>query len=172
MRIGVIQASSQKDKNEVLYRCTCQAVKNNGREDTVINFGRFPDEKISFSYVETALNISLLLSSGAVDFIVTGCSHAGICNITRYAKQVTGCSRVLGVIGGFHLFDEDAEQTAQTAVFFKREGLTQFYPCHCTSLLAKLRLAEELLLREVGVGLQLCWDDADGTLREVRGMTE
>ena len=85
---------------------------------------------------------------------------------------MTGCSRVLGVIGGFHLFDEDAEQTAQTAAFFKREGLTQFYPCHCTSLLAKLRLAEELPLREVGVGLQLCWDDADGTLREVRGMTE
>ena len=121
-------------------------------------------------YVLDDSALALQLQSGI--FIVTGCSHAGICNITRYAKQVTGCSRVLGVIGGFHLFDEDAEQTAQTAVFFKREGLTQFYPCHCTSLLAKLRLAEELPLREVGVGLQLCWDDADGTLREVRGMTE
>ena len=76
MRIGVIQASSQKSKNEALYRCTCRAVENNGRQDTVVNFGVFPDQNASFSYIETALNISLLLSSGAVDFIVTGCPPA------------------------------------------------------------------------------------------------
>ncbi len=110
----------------------------------------------------------LLVSDGI--FIVTGCSHSGICNIIRYAKQVTRCSQVLGVIGGFHLFDDDAEQTAQTAAFFQEEGLKQFYPCHCTSLQAKLRLSKRLPLREVGVGLQLIWDESDGSFREQRGM--
>ena len=41
-------------------------------------------------------------------FIITGCSHSGICNIVEYARQVFGCSRIAGIIGGFHLFDADA----------------------------------------------------------------
>ena len=105
MRIGVIQASSQKDKNEALYRCTCRAVKNNGRQDTVINFGIFPDEKASFSYIETALNISLLLSSGAVDFIVTGCSSG--------QGMMLACNSLPGVLCGF-------VQTPQDAYLFGR----------------------------------------------------
>ena len=100
MRIGVIQASSQKSKNEALYRCTCRAVENNGREDTVINFGIFPKERSSFSYVETALNISLLLSSGAVDFIVTGCSSG--------QGMMLACNSLPGVLCGFIQTPQDA----------------------------------------------------------------
>ena len=74
MRIGVIQASSQRDKNGILYQCTCRAVEKNKRQDTVINYGIFRDQEDVFSYVEAAVNISLLLASGTVDFIVTGCS--------------------------------------------------------------------------------------------------
>src|SRR5690606_14289462 len=35
--------------------------------------------------------------------IITGCSHAGVCNIIEYAKKVTGVNRIHSVIGGFHL---------------------------------------------------------------------
>ena len=105
MRIGVIQASSQKSKNEALYRCTCRAVENNGRQDTVVNFGIFPDQDASFSYIETALNISLLLSSGAVDFIVTGCSSG--------QGMMLACNSLPGVLCGF-------VQTPQDAYLFGR----------------------------------------------------
>ncbi len=37
MKIGVIQATSQKDKNELLYHYTALAVKPYGHE--VVNFG-------------------------------------------------------------------------------------------------------------------------------------
>ena len=74
MKIGVIQASSQKEKNAMLFQCVQKAIAKNGRDDEVINFGVFEDEETVCSYVETALGISLLLSSQAVDFIVTGCS--------------------------------------------------------------------------------------------------
>ena len=40
-------------------------------------------------------------------FVITGCSHSGICNILEYAKKVCNDNRVYGVIGGFHLFDID-----------------------------------------------------------------
>ena len=40
-------------------------------------------------------------------FIITGCSHSGICNIIEYAKKVCNDNRILGIIGGFHLFEND-----------------------------------------------------------------
>lgn len=66
MKIGVIQASSQIEKNNILY----EASKPYGE---VINFGCFKDEPL-YSYVDIALEICLLISSQAVDFIITGCS--------------------------------------------------------------------------------------------------
>lgn len=35
--------------------------------------------------------------------VVSGCSHAGIVNILRSARKMTGVDRVHGVVGGFHL---------------------------------------------------------------------
>ena len=35
--------------------------------------------------------------------VLTGCGHAGIINLTRYAMRLTGIERVLVIIGGFHL---------------------------------------------------------------------
>ena len=66
MKIGIIQGTSQIDKNSILYECT----KEYGE---VTNFGCFENED-NYSYVEIALEICLLISSKAVDFIVTGCS--------------------------------------------------------------------------------------------------
>lgn len=35
--------------------------------------------------------------------VITGCGHAGVVNITRYARELTGEMRLCAVIGGFHL---------------------------------------------------------------------
>lgn len=72
MKVAVIQASSQKDKNILMYNSLRKIVKDKGYE--VINFGVFQDEDVEYSYVETAMLISILLESKAVDFVVTGCS--------------------------------------------------------------------------------------------------
>lgn len=72
MKIAVIQGSSQKEKNDLLYRSLIKVVRNMKYE--VINFGIFHDETNEYSYVETAMLISILLESKAVDFVVTGCS--------------------------------------------------------------------------------------------------
>ncbi|MBR3105665.1 MAG: RpiB/LacA/LacB family sugar-phosphate isomerase [Clostridia bacterium] len=105
MRIGVIQASSQREKNEALYRCVCQALEKNGRRDTAVNYGVFLNESASFSYIETALNISLLLSCGVVDFVVTGCSSG--------QGMMLACNSLPGVLCGF-------VQTPQDAFLFGR----------------------------------------------------
>lgn len=87
-------------------------------------------------------------------FIITGCSHSGICNIIEYAKEICNENRVVGVLGGFHLF-EDNEQLRKTIAYLQKCEIKQFYPCHCVSLLAKAKMMEKLPVLEVGVGMKL-----------------
>ena len=90
-------------------------------------------------------------------FILTGCSHSGICNIIRYAKAITGKQRVKGMLGGCHLFDSSSPQARRTAEFLAGEHIPALYPCHCTSFAARAALHALTPVREVGVGLSLEW---------------
>ncbi|MDD4842930.1 MAG: MBL fold metallo-hydrolase [Anaerotignum sp.] len=90
-------------------------------------------------------------------YIITGCSHAGICNIIAYAKKITGKEKVLGILGGFHLFDID-ERTRETISFLEKEGIENLYPCHCTSFRVRAELDKRCPVEEVGVGLVLDWE--------------
>lgn len=87
-------------------------------------------------------------------FVITGCSHSGICNIIEQAKRVCDDDRVVGVIGGFHLFDDD-EQLRKTIEYFEKNNIKLNYPCHCVSLVAKAKMMEKLNVIEVGVGLEI-----------------
>lgn len=90
-------------------------------------------------------------------FIITGCSHSGICNIIEYAKQVCNTQNILGVIGGFHLFDIDARLT-ETIQYFIDNNITNLYPCHCVSFQVKAEINRLIPIQEVGVGLTICID--------------
>lgn len=101
------------------------------------------------------LDDSALVYSGKDGlFIITGCSHSGICNIIAHAKHVCNDDRILGVIGGFHLFDV-SEQLANTVRYFKTVGVSQLYPCHCVSFAAKAEIHRHIPVQEVGVGLTI-----------------
>lgn len=83
--------------------------------------------------------------------IITGCSHSGIINIIEYAKYITNENRVKAVLGGFHLLD-DFEQTKRVAEYFAKTPDVVLYPCHCTDLTAKIAMAKNNIVKEVGVG--------------------
>lgn len=87
-------------------------------------------------------------------FVITGCSHSGICNIIEYAKKVCDEEKVYGVLGGFHLFKDD-EQLQKTVEYLQKNKVEQFYPCHCVSLLARAKMMEKLPVVETGVGLSI-----------------
>ncbi len=84
--------------------------------------------------------------------VVTGCSHAGICNIIEYAKKVTGLSKVAGVIGGFHLKYHN-KQTLQTIEYFKKESINSIYPAHCTALPALSAFYDAFQIEQVKSGM-------------------
>lgn len=98
MKIAVLQASSQKNKNTLLTACVKKAVEK--KEYKVINFGIFPEETLSFSYIQTALCTSLLLASKAVDFVVTGCSSG--------QGMMLACNSLPGVLCGYVSNPSDA----------------------------------------------------------------
>lgn len=91
MTIGVMQASSQSDKNKLLEKSVKVAVAN--QDHQVINFGVFGNENLSYSYVQIALCISMLIESKAVDFVVTGCSSG--------QGMMLACNSLPGIICGY-----------------------------------------------------------------------
>ena len=101
MRIGVIQASSQAEKNSLLY----ETVKKHAKGAEVFNFGCLPDEQPKYSYIEISVLVGLLLSSRAVDFIVTGCSSG--------QGMMLACNSMPGVICGYAPTPMDAYLFAQ-----------------------------------------------------------
>ena len=101
MRIGVIQASSQADKNEMLFR----AVQKYATGAEVINFGCGAGGEERYSYVEISLLAGLLLAGRAVDFIVTGCSSG--------QGMMLACNSFPGVLCGYAPTPADAYLFAQ-----------------------------------------------------------
>jgi 7,8-dihydropterin-6-yl-methyl-4-(beta-D-ribofuranosyl)aminobenzene 5'-phosphate synthase len=89
--------------------------------------------------------------------IITGCSHAGICNITEYARAVCGERKVRDIIGGFHLISPGPERMNKTVAYLGGLSLEALHACHCTSLPAKIALAACCPVQEVGVGMKLEW---------------
>ncbi len=92
--------------------------------------------------------------------VLTGCGHAGIVNIVRYAKRLTGIDRFYAVIGGFHLTGGIFETIIPATV----EALTAespgvVVPAHCTGWRAQNALAaampEAFIPNSVGTRFEL-----------------
>lgn len=90
--------------------------------------------------------------------IITGCSHAGICNIIRQAQIVCQDERIIDILGGLHLLNPTTAQLAGTVEYLRRIRPAQVHAGHCTDLASKIRLAQVVSLAEVGVGLTLQYD--------------
>ena len=101
MKIGVIQASSQAQKNSLLFN----TVKRSAPDSVVVNFGCKENEEEKYSYIEISLLTGLLLASGSVDFIVTGCSSG--------QGMMLACNNMPGVLCGYAPSPMDAYLFAQ-----------------------------------------------------------
>ena len=87
-------------------------------------------EKGKYENDEMVDDSAIAIKSDKGLIVISGCSHAGICNICEYAKEVTG-ERLYSVLGGFHLFEDDPEAINGTLSYFKSEKTTSLFPMHC-----------------------------------------
>jgi len=92
--------------------------------------------------------------------VMTGCGHAGIVNIVRYAQKLTGVNNVYAILGGFHLngpaFEPLLVQTCDALATFAPRVIV---PTHCTGFRAIHRLAtllpDAFLQSSVGTRFEL-----------------
>ncbi len=72
MKIGLINENSQAAKNELICATLKKVVEPMGHE--VVNFGMFgAEDPNSLTYVQNGILAGVLLNSGAVDYVITGC---------------------------------------------------------------------------------------------------
>ena len=112
----------------------------------------FTDEAGKPDFIPDDSAMAFILDGEIV--VVTGCSHSGICNITEYAREVSGIKKVKAVIGGFHLKRRD-DQTLKTVEYFKSLNVRELYPSHCTELPALVAFYDEFGIEQVKTGKKL-----------------
>ena len=93
--------------------------------------------------------VALILDEGL--FIVTGCGHAGAVNTVEHARKVTGINKVYGIMGGFHLKQNDL-QTRETIKYLRENEVKHVYPSHCTALPALAAFHETFGTKQVKTG--------------------
>ena len=92
--------------------------------------------------------------------VLTGCGHAGIVNIVRYAQRLTGVERVHAVFGGFHLSGPLFAPIVQPTVDALAELAPDVVvPAHCTGWNAAhaiaTRLPDAFIQNSVGTRYEL-----------------
>jgi 7,8-dihydropterin-6-yl-methyl-4-(beta-D-ribofuranosyl)aminobenzene 5'-phosphate synthase len=92
--------------------------------------------------------------------VLTGCGHAGVINMTRYARRLTGVSQVHAVVGGFHLGGPLFEPLIpQVCAEFERLSPAVLVPAHCTGWAAQRAFADRFpaayIPNAVGTRLEL-----------------
>lgn len=77
-------------------------------------------------------------------FVVLGCAHAGMINTLEHALELTGASKIYGVIGGTHLLGAGERRINETLRWLKRHDVSLVGVSHCTGVRVALKFAEVL----------------------------
>ncbi|HPZ42569.1 MAG TPA: MBL fold metallo-hydrolase [Bacillota bacterium] len=96
-------------------------------------------KKISPDPLLDDLSLYCVIPEGLV--ILLGCAHAGLVNIIKHARKVTGVSQVYAIIGGTHLGPAPASQQEAALTFLQGLDLCLLAANHCTGLPVIARLA-------------------------------
>lgn len=104
MKIALINENSQANKNSVIEQALRNVVEPMGHE--VVNYGMYhAEDEAQLTYVQVGILAAVLLNSGAVDYVITGCGTG--------EGAMLACNSFPGVICG-HVEDPlDAYTFAQ-----------------------------------------------------------
>ena len=94
---------------------------------------------------------SIILDTEKGSVVVTGCAHAGIVNVARFAERFRN-QAVYALVGGFHLLGATDARLAHVIEAFKQMKIKELFPGHCTGLPAVCRMKRELGARKIDAG--------------------
>jgi 7,8-dihydropterin-6-yl-methyl-4-(beta-D-ribofuranosyl)aminobenzene 5'-phosphate synthase len=119
-------------------------------------------------------DVSAVISVREVGLVLlTGCGHAGIVNIVKQAKRISGGGEVAAILGGFHLLQASPERSEETIRAFRELAprMSLIAPMHCTGLLAGAMIAGAFpeAFRELHVGDRVSFGAAEPGARSGSG---
>ncbi|KAI1800192.1 Metallo-hydrolase/oxidoreductase [Daldinia bambusicola] len=76
--------------------------------------------------------------------VFTGCSHAGVVNVSRHAMELGGGAPLYTVVGGYHLADGSPEKLQQSLEDLKALGPKVLMPGHCTGWRFKVAIEKDM----------------------------
>ncbi len=141
--IGGIDSVVDVNRNLILYlpdslsQLYIRDLKRLSKEVKVIN--EYP-RKLFDNFYSTGVmhpigEHSLVIDEGEFGIVVVGCSHPGITNIVKRAKEILN-KPILYAIGGFHLMRSNEEEIIEIVKEMKNLGVEYVTPTHCTGDLA------------------------------------
>ena len=87
---------------------------------------------------------ALILDTERGLVVLTGCAHAGVCNILERARELFPGKRLRAVLGGLHLEDASPERMEYTLRYLEAAKMETVAVGHCTGFDACCMLREEL----------------------------
>ena len=91
--------------------------------------------------------------------VICGCSHSGILEFLKKAKEIFPKPEIYSLLGGFHLMDKDKRFIRYVAEGIKKEGVVNVGPSHCAGFQAvsifKEFYSENFLDIKVGAEIEL-----------------
>ena len=100
MKIALINENSQAAKNSMIEAALKGVVEPMGHE--VVNYGMYSaDDEAQLTYVQCGLLAAILLNSGAVDFVVTGCGTGEGATLALNAFPGVLCGHVVDPSDGY-----------------------------------------------------------------------
>lgn len=83
---------------------------------------------------------SVFLDTPKGTVVLLGCAHSGVINTLRYIRRLTNGRPIRAVVGGMHLVNASARRIERTIEEFRRLGVEQLAPGHCTGMPATVAL--------------------------------
>ncbi len=87
-------------------------------------------EKGDFDGDQMLDDSALAIATDKGVIVISGCAHAGICNICEYAQKVTQ-QKLYAVVGGFHLFEDNPVTIEKSIEYFSKNKPSHLLPMHC-----------------------------------------
>jgi 7,8-dihydropterin-6-yl-methyl-4-(beta-D-ribofuranosyl)aminobenzene 5'-phosphate synthase len=87
---------------------------------------------------------ALVFATADGPVILSGCGHAGIVNISEYARRLSGPQPVLAIVGGLHLFNASDATLTWTGEELRSYRVRNLLAGHCTGIEATYRLRQAL----------------------------
>ncbi len=99
---------------------------------------------------------ALIITTDKGAVVITGCSHPGIVEIVRKARELTGL-QILRAVGGFHLLRHSEEQIGGIIEDLKKLDVRYVGHCHCTGAkqIEMFRKAYGERFLDIGVGRKI-----------------